>query len=393
MYYKICQKLFSFLVVFSIGITSTAYGNLRKSNVVVFPFKGSCDSDCLIRGVEDVMRNELIRSGYCTVVEEGRSYEFAKEAVLYNFFKIDNVDMETALSKAKIVDLFARVDLKMVIRIAEKLNADFAVKGSLSQFGDKFRIDIEVVNVKAKETLNALVGECESKEKIPEAIEQLSQQIVNACKNANVRKEINYIQSSYQQGNLTYEEASDRLKSLSFEMPGSFLVHCALFSHYVGHQEMRDSIIKEGEEIINMFPTDNKEDIRYLSFLGIDPFFELANVYSAMGMLDNAIEVCNRAIKVYPADHIKYYKQLGALYKLKNKDELAIDVFKQILSMNPADYESRLNLASIYEVRGDISNAIEQYQYCLKYAENITQSSNIREKIKLLQIKRNTKMK
>lgn len=393
MRWKMYQQILMLLVVFSIAVAGNAYGSDQKSKVVIFPFKNNCDLNCLIRGIEDVMRSELIRSGYCTVVEQERTYEFVKEAVLYNFIKVDDVDIETVLPRSNIVDLFARVDLRLVVRVAEKLKADFAIKGTLNQFGDMFRTDVEVIRVKTHETLSALVGECESKEKIPEMIEQLSQQVVNVCKGANVQKEIDYIQSSYQQGDLTYEETSDRLKSLSSEMPGSFPIHCALFLHYLGHQEMMDSLIEEGEEIINLFNPGNEKDIGYVSLLGIDPFYELGNAYSTMGRFDNAIEVYNRAIQRYPMNHMKYYKQLGGLYKLVGKGELAINAFNQVVSMNPADCETRLNLAAVYEAKGDISSAIEQYQHCLKYTKNVTENSNIKEMIKRLQIKKGFKAK
>ncbi len=385
MSWKVYRKVLMFLVVFSIAASSVAYGNDRKSKVVIFPFKKNQDLYCLAQGIEDVMRSELIRSGYFTVVEQERTYEFVKEAVLHNFIKIEDVDVESALPRANIVDLFAKVDLKVIIQVAERLKADFVVKGALNQFGEKYRADIEVVRVKAEETLSALVGECESKEKIPELLEELSQQIVNVCKGANVQKEIDFIQNGYQQGSLTYEEMLDRLKSLSSGMPGSFSIHCVLFSHYLGHQEMLDSLIEEGEEIVNLFNPDNEEDIRYLSTLGIDPFYELGNAYSAMGRLDNAIEIYNRAIRVYPINRIKYYKQVGILYRLEDKSELAINAFKQVLNMNPADYETRLALASMYETRGDISNAIEQYQHCLKYTRNTLEASNVKDMIKRLQ--------
>ena len=116
------------------------------------------DSNASIKGIEDVIRSELIRSGYFTIVEQERTFEFMKETVLNNFFKIDNVDVKTALPKASVVDLFAGVDLKMVVHVSERLKADFAVKGTFNQFGDNFRADIEVVNVKRKETVGALVG-------------------------------------------------------------------------------------------------------------------------------------------------------------------------------------------------------------------------------------------
>lgn len=390
--WKIYRQLLTVLVLFLVINVSAIYGNSRKSTVVIFPFKYNCDSNILIRGIEDVMQGELIRSGYFTVEGQGRTYEFMREAVLYNFMKIENVDVEAILPKANIVDLFARIDPKIIIQTAEKLKVDFAVKGALNQFGHRFRIDIEVVYVKGKKTLSAFVGECESEEKIPEVVEQLSDQIVNICKGVNIQKEIDYIQNSYQQGDLTYEEMTDRLRNISSEMPKSLPIHCALFLHYLGRQEMRDSLIEEGEEIIKLFPSDN-EGLRYLSLLGIDPFYELAHVYREVGMLHNAIDVYNRAIMFYPMNHIKYYKELGELYKIEGKGELAIRAFKQVLSLNQADYEVRLNLASVYEINDDLSSAIEQYQCCLKYAKNINESSRLKALIDRLQSKRGIKKK
>jgi len=393
--FKLYQKLLMALILFPIVVGSVGYGKDIRSKVVIFPFKNNVDSnlsstpigDTPIKGIEDVIRSELIRSGYFTIVEQERTFEFVKETVLNSFFKIDNVDVKTAIPKANIVDLFAGVDLKIVVHVSERLKADFAVKGTLNQFGDNFRADIEVVHVRLKETVSALVGECESKEKISEMLEQLSQQIVNVCKGVNVQNEVDYIQNGYQQGKFTYEETLDKLKKLSSEMPGVFAIHCALFSNYLGHPELRDNLIEEGEEILNLFNADNEEDMRFLSSLGIDPFYELANVYIVMGKLDRAIEIYRRAIQVYPMNHAKYFKQLGILYKLEDETEASVDAFRQVLNMNPADCEARFKLASVYEAIGDMLNALEQYQACLKYTKNAAESSRVKEKMKQLQPK------
>lgn len=223
-------------------------------------------------------------------------------------------------------------------------------------------------------------------------VEQLSCQIVNVCKTVSVEKEIGYIQNSYQQGGLTYEETTDRLKKISSDMPKSLQIHCALFSHYLGRQEMRDSLVEEGAEIIKLFAGDD-EGLRCLSLLGIDPFYEMANVYRDMGRMNNAIDVYNQAIMFYPMNRIKYYKELGELYKIEGKGELAIRAFKQALSLNQADYAVRLDLASTYEINGYLSDAIEQYQCCLKYAKNIAESSRVKALIECLQSKKGVKEK
>lgn len=116
-----------------------------------------------------------------------------------------------------------------------------------------------------------------------------------------------------------------------------------------------------------------------------DPFYELANIYCAMGRVDDAIDVYNRVIQIYPINKTKYYRLLGELYKLKGKNELAINAFNQVLNIDQTDYETRLDLASLYEANGDFSNALEQYQCSLKYTKNIIENSRVKDAIKRLQ--------
>lgn len=385
MHLKIYCQFLAMLFIFSVGFQDIVSGKERKIKVVIFPFQYNCDSNGLFLGIDDVVRSELMRSGDFTVTEQERTYEFIQEAVLSDIIKIENADVKNLLTKANIVDLFAKVNSRVFIRVAEKTNADFALKGTINQFGDTLRADIEVIQVKAKETISVLVGECESGEKIPEMAEQLSQQIIKVCKSASMQKEIDYIQSNYQQGNITYEETTERLKKLSSEIPGSFLIHGTLFSHYLGHQEMMDSLIEEGEVLIKLFTAD-EENIRSLSSLGVDPFYELARAYYEREMFDDAIDVYRRVIPFYPMNQVKYYKHLGELYKLNGDDELAIHAFSKVLNINKADYETRLILASLYEANGEILRALEQYQYSLKYTKNISENSSVKEKIKQLQL-------
>lgn len=88
-----------------------------------------------------------------------------------------------------------------------------------------------------------------------------------------------------------------------------------------------------------------------------------------MGRVDDAIDVYNRVIQIYPINKTKYYRLLGELYKLKGKNELAINAFNQVLNIDQTDYETRLDLASLYEANGDFSSALEQYQCSLKYTK------------------------
>jgi len=379
------------LIVLAISSKGLALGVEQKPKIVIFPFKSDSRLNQLSLGMESVMRSELIRSGYFTVVDAEVTYEYVKEAVLYDAVKIDNAGVTANTSKSKKVDLFARIDQKVIARIAEDLHADFTVKGSLNQFGERFRADVEIAKTKTAGIISALVGECESKEKIVELAEKLCAQIVTVCRDIDVVKEVKAIQGDYQQGNLTYDETANKLKNLSSEIPGIFAIHCALFVHYLGHLEKREDLIAEGEELVKLLNAGNKEDMEYLSFSGIDPFYELANVYIITENMDRAIDTYNRAIKIYPTNHAKYYKQLGVLYKVENKHDAAINAFEQALKIYPADIDARLSLVSLLETSGDLSSALEQCQSCLKYTKNASESTKVKEILVQLRSKEKNK--
>jgi TolB-like protein len=389
MSWNINKKLFVLLVVFFIMV-GNAFGKEQKPEVVILPFKCNTDLKDLAQGIENILRSELIRSTYLTVTEPERTYKIMRETVSKNLFvKIENVDVKSTFTKPDTVDVFSGLDQKTIIQIAEKVKADFAVRGALSQFGEKYRADIDVVDIHNKRTMGALVGECESKEKVPEMTEQLSQQVVDVCcgADATIQKQIDSIQSSYKQGILNYKETMDKLKNLSAEMPDSFAVHCALFSHYLGHSEMNDELIAEGEVIIKSFDVNNQDMVECLSSLNIDPFYELASVYIVAGKLSDAIGVYEQAVGVRSMNRAKYYKQLGVLYKVEDRDSDAIDAFKQVLVSDPTDFDIRVKLASMYEKVGDTSKALDQYRICLKYSKNKEEGLKVKEMINRLQAK------
>jgi thioredoxin-like negative regulator of GroEL len=179
----------------------------------------------------------------------------------------------------------------------------------------------------------------------------------------------------------------DKLKNLSAEMPDSFAVHCALFSHYLGHSEMNDELIAVGEVIIKSFDVNNQDMVECLSSLNIDPFYELASVYIVAGKLSDAIGVYEQAVGVRSMNRAKYYKQLGVLYKVEDRDSDAIDAFKQVLVSDPTDFDIRVKLASMYEKVGDTSKALDQYRICLKYSKNKEEGLKVKEMINRLQAK------
>ncbi|WP_347274793.1 hypothetical protein [Candidatus Kuenenia sp.] len=377
--------------------TQTLLAQEQKYKIVIFPFVYNLASEGQIAGVERIVQSELIRSGLFSVIDQKRTYHYVRKTVLHNFYKIDDVEKGSNFSNKDIIDLFFSFEWEKVVKMTKQLNADFGIKGSLSQFGEGYRADIEVINAKEIEivrlqemkdkTVGALVGECVSEEKIPEMFEKLAQQIIGLCLAGKAQETAESIIKSYYQGKYTYQETENKLLALISDMPEEFILQYTLFSHYLENPEKIDRLIKTGEKAIHLFDSGNEEHIRYMSFLGLDLFLELANAYVSTGDFSKAITVYNHAVTVYHMNHAKYFKQLGVLYLLEDKEEASMNAFKKALNIDPADFESNFAIAALYEAKKNTAQALEQYRNCIKYATNPTDRSKVLEAIKKLEAK------
>lgn len=394
---KKTYTLLIFTITFFAFSAQTLPAQEQKYKVVIFPFVYNLGSEGQIAGVERIIQSELIRSGLFSVIDQKRTYHYVRKTVLHNFYKIDDVEKGSNFNNKDIIDLFFSFEWEKVVKMTKQLNADFGIKGSLSQLGEGYRADIEVINAKEIETVRlqemkdktvgALVGECVSAEKIPEMFEKLAQQIIRLCLSDKVQETAEDIIESYYQGKFTYQETENKLLELVSDMPEEFVLQYTLFSHYLESPEKIDRLIKTGEKAIHLFDSGNEEHIRYMSFLGLDLFHELANAYVIAGSFSKAITVYNHALTIYPMNHAKYFKQLGVLYLLEDKGEASMDAFKKVLNIDPADFESNFAIAALYEAKKNTAQALEQYRNCIKYATNPTDRSKVLEAIKKLEAK------
>ncbi|MDR4509033.1 MAG: tetratricopeptide repeat protein [Candidatus Brocadiaceae bacterium] len=385
MVWKMYQKiLIVFVCCMTIGIAS---GKNEKPRIIVDSFKNNDKEGFPVQGVEAVLKSELMRSGYFTVVEKKLEYRISKETVVNPIIKMDNIDLEAREFPPDTIDVYAAIETKTVAAGEEKTDSDYCITGSLSQFGEKYRVDLTVVSIKDNGALNALVGECDSREDIPEMMEVLAQQVVRAVKMVNYPKDVDSILSNYHQGKITYGETADSLTDLASKVSGAFTVHCALFNHYRGNAEMRGKLIEEGERLIDLFDSDNEEHLKCMSIFGIDIFYELANTYSMLGRTDEAIDVYRRAVLITPFNHVNYYRQLGALYKLENNIDESLNAYNKAVNLDPVNFDTRFKLALMYEGCGYLSNAIEQFRSCLRYAQNSSESTKAKEKLNQLEVR------
>ena len=99
---------------------------------------------------------------------------------------------------------------------------------------------------------------------------------------------------------------------------------------------------------------DYLEAIKKISFLS-------ATIQAQGGRVDLALPVFERLVKEYPDDFLIRYS-LGLGYFFLRKIDEAQAQFEKVIELNPEYANVYLNLASIYEIRGDIASAIENLE-------------------------------
>jgi tetratricopeptide (TPR) repeat protein len=86
----------------------------------------------------------------------------------------------------------------------------------------------------------------------------------------------------------------------------------------------------------------------------------LGMAYLEKGMLDEAAQQFEKAIKLYPG-HYKSYYNLGVVYHQKGDLGKALEYFRRSVEINPEDMRAHYNLATIYLKQGLWDMAIQHY--------------------------------
>ena len=86
----------------------------------------------------------------------------------------------------------------------------------------------------------------------------------------------------------------------------------------------------------------------------------LGRAYQERGMLDEAREQFEIAIKLYPSHHKSYYN-LGLIYHQQGDLKRAMEYFNRSVSLNPEFIKGHYNLGTLYAQQGLIDMAIRHY--------------------------------
>ncbi|HHT9125028.1 MAG TPA: tetratricopeptide repeat protein [Candidatus Brocadiia bacterium] len=380
------------------NIASLQNNDDTRYTMIILPFQNNTDVPTAADSADDLLRSELIKTGYFKVIERGETFETIVEFAPGDNFYIGGYkfnDTSTSVRqqdtdstrktkrKGKVgwLDMPFRLERHTIIKFAEKLDADFAIAGGMNQFGEKIRVDIELIGAKCSRTLASLTADAESFERLPDIVNSLTLDVTKACRSANAQHDTNNIVSRYKQGLYTYEVTIQKLGELSSIIPDSLAPPVSLLSIYLELPGMEEEIIATGERILTLFDPQQNEHLEILQSMGIDPFEELAKAYEKKGTMDKVIETHSKAIKICPINTLAHYKELALAYKVKGMEQQHIETLQNALLVCKTDPDVYYYLGAAMEKNGKLEQAIEYYRKCLKHTNEALLISEIRSKL------------
>ena len=118
--------------------------------------------------------------------------------------------------------------------------------------------------------------------------------------------------------------------------------------------------------------------------------FALANFYKRNGDIDIAIELYRRVLELDP-DYHEAHNNLGVLYFKEGKIDLAIEEFKKALSSMPAYLNARMGLGKAFMKKGEMEMAKREFEAAIALARVTHQDAVTKEAASYLEwIKKRT---
>ena len=274
-------------IIMSIFVEMQCVASLLKNDetrytMIILPLQNNTSVPTTAESVDNLLRSEFIKTGYFNVIERNKTFETLMEFVPADSFYIGGYKFNDTFTTSKQqgnsnkvtthkgnigwLDMPIKLERHTIIKFAEKLDADFAITGSMNQFGEKMRFDMELIGARDNRTLASLTAEAEGFERFPDIVNSLTLDTTKVCRRFNAQLDANNIVSRYKQGLYTYEITIQKLDELSSIIPDSLAPQVTLLSIYLEQPGMEEKIIAAGERILTVFDPQQNEHLEILQF-------------------------------------------------------------------------------------------------------------------------------
>ncbi len=349
----------------------------RSYKIVVLPFKDYARMN-MEEIVPDTLRSMFTQTGYFEPVDREIVYEKVSKALPGNEIKIDNITNAGGSWTADQVDLWSRLDTKIVKKLGRQLKADYVLKGNISLIGNSLRIDTEIVGVKERKTLGFVAVEGNPEELSSGILKELSAKITSFCRELNAYDDALSIIGLYNQGQYTFDVSEKKLREILSITGDAVGIRASLMVLYLTrtskeeNSKLENKILGEGVMVLRRLHQNFDEKVLEVFLTsGLDPFDEMAKIYSKRGDYNKAIEVYKKTLSVYPMNIAGRYKELGLLYLNSGSENEAIEAFEKSLEKHKGSYEINFILVDIFEKRKQPDKVKKHLKECVRYARNI----------------------
>lgn len=351
----------------------------RSYKIVILPFKDYSQMN-MEEVVPEALRSMFTQTGYFEPIDREIIYEKVSTVIPSDEIKIDNITKTDGVWTADQVDLMAKVETKIVKKFGRQLKADYVLKGNISLIGSSLRIDTEIVGVKEKKTLGFVAVEGNPEELSSGILKELSVKITSFCRNLNAYDDALGILGLYNQGQYTFDVSEKKLREILSITGDAVGIRASLIVLYLSrtskeeNSSLEDKILGEGVMVLRHLDQNFDEKVLEIFLTsGLDPFDEMAKIYSKRGDHGKAIELYKKTISVYPMNIAGRYKELGLLYLNSGAEDEAIQAFEKSLDKHKGSYEVNLILVSMFEKRNQPDKVRKHLKECVRYARNIVE--------------------
>ncbi len=176
-----------------------------------------------------------------------------------------------------------------------------------------------------------------------------------------------------------FHEGVEHLKRAVELAPENIAYYKSLAVSYEFKSQYDDAILnyKRVKELASVGSVDHELANKKIDFL-------IATKLARSGSVDKALPIFDRLVQKYPDDvSIRY--SLGLSYFFLRRMDDAFAEFEKVIELNPKHANAYMNLASIYESRGEISQAIESLETVVSFDPESPTGKRAKERLGLIE--------
>jgi serine/threonine protein kinase/predicted Zn-dependent protease len=352
----------------------------EPKSILILSFEnltGDADKDILNRSVPSLLSTALEQSGRFKIITDERLRDLFRQLGKENN---DYIDSETGFELARMA------------------GASGLLTGTIAKMGERFALDVKVLDVQTKELLQAAQSQGSDENSIIKQIADLARDLTTEYGGMSESKfaEIDY--SNYITTNSMKAYNNFILGATAFEKLNrnearryiqkaididSTFTNALLYMAWISSgeeslryfQKVRKYAYKMPEEVQlqveALYYRDGIGDLEKAQSILEDlvekyPDFEEANfnlgeIYFIKGLYQKAIERFKRSIELDPTMKLTH-EMLGYAYLNVGNIDNAIETFNQVISLFPGEANPYDNLGDAYFRAGDLDRALENYK-------------------------------